>query len=112
MRGARVTELMHGELEVEPGAIVAGQIGKGVSLEDTAMISEPESVAGARALHAVAAFLEVAFQKGCRGAGDGNASVPTILGVLQVKGMLFESDGAQGERSGLANAKPAPVDNL
>ena len=82
MRGAGVTKLMHGELEVEPGAVVAGQIGKGVSLEDTAVISEPESVAGSGTLHVMAAFLEIALQEGCRGAGEWNASVPTVLGIL------------------------------
>ena len=61
MRGARVTELMHGELEVELGAVDGGKIREGVGLENAAVIGEPESGAGTWALHVMTTFLEVAF---------------------------------------------------
>ena len=54
-----MAELVHGELEVELVAIVAGQVGESFRLEDTAVEGEPESGAGARALHVMAGFLEV-----------------------------------------------------
>jgi hypothetical protein len=60
MGGAGVAELVHGEPEVELVAIVAGQIGESFRLENTAMEGEPESGTGARTLHVMAGFLEIA----------------------------------------------------
>ena len=55
-----MAELMHGELEIELVAVVAGQIGESFHLENTAVEGEPESGTGARTLHVMAGFLEVA----------------------------------------------------
>ena len=56
-----MTKLMHGELEVELGAVDGGKIREGVGLENAAVIGEPESGAGTWALHVMTTFLEVAF---------------------------------------------------
>lgn len=60
MGSAGVAELVHGELEVELVAIVAGQVGESLRLKNTAVEGKPESGAGARTLHVMAGFLEIA----------------------------------------------------
>lgn len=58
-----MAELVHGELEVEPGAVVDGQIGEGLGLENTPMKGEPESRSGTRTLHLMPPLLKVSPQK-------------------------------------------------
>lgn len=79
---------MHGELDAGLLAVLSGHRG-----EDVVVIAEPESITVTGALKVGTTIFDIAVESIGRGAGDGDAAVPAILGVAKVEEAVGQVDG-------------------